>query len=154
MGGRDRPVAVTRVVWLVWALVLLAALMTVLSAILDEEILRAYDAFTVSADSARSAPSFTPVIVVLDVVVTALVLVLLAFLLGGHTWARHCLAATFGLLAISTVAMLRTGTPLPFTVLLVVSLLADVLLLVLLYRPGMRTAVAPRGAGTVGHAAA
>lgn len=144
MGRRERPVALTRVMWLVWLLVALAALMTVLAIVLDEEILRSYEGAGAAPDSALSAPTFTPVIVVLDVVITGQVVVLLAFLVGGHDWARHCLAATFGLLAVSTAALLRTGPPVPFAVLAVVWLAVDLVLLVLLYRPGMAVHVRPR----------
>lgn len=130
----ERPTAATRVVQLVWVLVLLGAALTVLSVVLDDEIIRSTTGAT-SADDTRVPPSFTPVIVVLYAVVAALVLVLLAFFSGGHNWARHCLAATFVLLAVATAAMLVTGPPIAFVPPVVLWLALDGLLLHLLYRP-------------------
>ncbi|WP_148614678.1 hypothetical protein [Nocardioides rubriscoriae] len=137
-----RPVVVIRVVQLVWAMVVLAAAITVLAVVLDDEILRS-TASVVSADDTRVPPSFTPVVIVLDVVVTSLVLVLLAFFRGGHNWARHCLAATLVLLAVATAAMLRTGPPVAFVPPVVVWLGLDALVVVLLYRPGTTAYVTP-----------
>lgn len=131
----ERPAAATRVVQLVWALVLLGAAITALAVVLDDEILRSTTGAT-SADDTRVPPSFTPVLVVLYVVVAALVLVLLAFFRGGHNWARHCLAVTFVLLAVATAAMLVTGPPIAFVPAVAVWLVLDALVLSYLYRPG------------------
>ncbi|MDO9454732.1 hypothetical protein [Nocardioides sp.] len=138
-----RPAAVTRAVRLVWVLVLLAAAVTVLAVVLDDDILRS-TAGTVSADDTRVPPSFTPVVIVLDVVVSSLVLVLLAFVQGGHNWARHCLAVSFVLLAVATAAVLRTAPPVEFVPPLAVWLALDGLLLYLLYRPETTAYVTPR----------
>ena len=140
----ERPVAVTRVVQLVWTLVLLGAAMAVLAAFLDDEILRSFNGAGLSADDTRVAPSFTPVVIVLDVVVTSLVLVLLEFVRGGHNWARHCLAFAFVLLAVSFVAMLTTGPPVAFFPPAIGWLLLDGTLLFFLYRPESAAWAAPR----------
>jgi hypothetical protein len=139
----ERPASVTRLVRLVWVLVLLAAAMTVLAALLDDEIIRSTSTAGTSADDTRVPPSFTPVVIVMDVVITSLVLVLLAFVSGGHNWARHCLALAFVLLAVATAAVLRTGPPGAFVPPAVVWLGLDGLLLYLLYRPETTAFVRP-----------
>ncbi len=143
VGTVERPRSVTRVVQLVWALVLLGAALTVLAAVLDDEIIRSTQAAGVSADDTRVPPSFTPVIVVLYVVVAVLVLVLLAFFSGGHNWARHSLAATLVLLALATVATLLTGPPVAFLAPVAATLVLDALLVHLLYRPATTAYVTP-----------
>ncbi len=143
----DRPAearAVRLLHGLVWALVVFAAAISFLAVLLDDEILRATGGAGVSADDTRVPASYSPVVVVLYVVVAGLVLVLLAFLRGGHNWARHSLAVTFALLAVSTVAVLRAGVPVEFVPLLGAWLALDALVLYLLYRPETSAYVAPR----------
>lgn len=130
----QRPVAVRRVVRLVWLLVLLGAVVSVLAGVFDDEIIRSTRDGGASADDTRVPPSFTPVVVVLDVVVSCLVLTLLAFVVGGHGWARHCLAVTLGLLAVSTVSVLLTAPPVVFVAPMALLLLLVALVVHLLYR--------------------
>lgn len=139
----ERPVALTRVTQAVWLLVLAGAALTALAGILDEEIIRSTGAPGATADDTRVPPSFTPVVVVLYVVVAVLVLVLLAFLRGAHDWARHSLAATLALLALATAAVLRTAPPAAFVAPLVAFLALLGLLLYLLYRPAVTAYVHP-----------
>ncbi|MFB9314941.1 hypothetical protein [Nocardioides plantarum] len=139
-----RPVALTRVTRGVWLLVLLGAALTVLAVLLDDEIIRSTRAGTVSADDTRVPPSFTPVVIVLDVVVSSLVLVLLAFVRGAHNWARHCLALAMVLLAVATAAVLRTAPPVAFVPPIVVFLVLLAVLVHLLYRPALTAYVTPR----------
>ncbi|GAA5151230.1 hypothetical protein GCM10023340_29760 [Nocardioides marinquilinus] len=131
----DRPTSVTRAVQLVWLLVLLALAGTVLAVVFDDELLRASGAAGTTADDTRVPPSLAPVAVVLYVVVVSLLLVLLSFVLDGHNWARHCLAAAVGLLGVGTVAVLVTGPPLAVVVGGVVTLVVDALVVRQLYRP-------------------
>lgn len=138
----DRPVAVTRVAQVVWLLVLLGAVIAVLAAVLDDEIIRSTGSAGVSADDTRVPPSFTPVVVVLDVVVSGLLLVLLAFVLGGHGWARHCLAFSAVLVAVSAVAVLVATPPVGFVVPIALLFLLLAALLHLLYRPEVTAYVA------------
>jgi hypothetical protein len=142
-GRPPRPPALTRVTQGVWLLVLLGAALTVLAIVLDDEIIRSTRAGTVSADDTRVPPSFTPVVVVLDVVVSSLVLVLLAFVQGAHNWARHCLAVAFVLIGVATVAVLRTAPPVAFVPPVVVFLLLLGVLVHLLYRPGLSAYLHP-----------
>lgn len=141
VGRTARPVEVTRVVVLSWALLLLAAAATVLAFVLDDQMVRR--SVGSDPDSTLSPPSFTPVVVVLDVTVSALVAVLVAFLRGGHNWARHALTVTFGLTAVGAAGLL-VASPLPvFSVLAVAWIALVVVLLVLLQRPGTAALVAP-----------
>ena len=108
-----RPESVTRASQVIWLLVAVATLAVVR---------RSWSTTTSSPawvggqgrspDDTRVPPSFTPVVVVLYVVVSSLLLVLLAFLRGGHGWARHCIAAGAALVAVAVVSGLRTDPPL------------------------------------------
>ncbi len=147
-----RPASVTRAVQLILLLVLLAAAVTVLAVTFDEDLVTAWAGGQgISADDTRVPPSFTPVVVVLFVVVSSLLLVLMAFLRDGHNWARHCLGAATGLIAVVVVAGTRTGPPTVFLVAALLALAIDVVLLVFLYLPTTSAYVAGpprRGAPT------
>ena len=147
-----RPTSVTRAVQLVWLLVVLALAVTVLAVVFDDDLVAAWGGQGVSADDTRVPPSFTPVVIVLFVVVSSLVLVLMALFRDGLNWARHCLAAGFVLIAIAALAGVRTDPPALFVVFSVVALLLVALLLVLLYLPTTHAYVsdrAPRAASEV-----
>ncbi len=135
-GPVPRPASLRLAAALVGVLVLLGAVLTVLAAVLDDEILRATGGAGVSADDTRVPASFAPVVVVLDVVATGLVLTLAALLLAGHDWARHSLTATLALIAVATVSGLTTaGVPPTVVVAGVVVLVVEAALVALLYRP-------------------
>ena len=76
----------------------------------------------------------------------ALVAVLVALLRGGHDWARHSLGVTFALLGAAMVALLVAGPPAPIAVLGAAWVVGDLLLLVLMLRPGTGALVGPRRA--------
>lgn len=86
-------------------------------------------------DSAIEPLSFAPVAVVLYVVFAGLVLLMLAFLLGAHGWARYCLAASVAFVVLATLAGLRTHPPAAFVAVSVVGVVVEVLTLVLLWHP-------------------
>lgn len=131
-----RPTAVTRAVQLIWVLVLLGAAVTVLAVVFDEELVASWAGLPgQSVDDTRVPPTFVPVAVVLYGTMAILLLVLTAFLRGGHNWARHCIAASGVLSALVVLASLRTGPPTVFVALAWVFLLLDAVLLVLLYLP-------------------
>ncbi|MEO9324684.1 hypothetical protein ABFT23_14415 [Nocardioides sp. C4-1] len=138
------PATMKRVVRLVWALVLLAGVMTVLAVVLDDQILDAAGTPANNPDDTRVPPSYSPVVVVLYVTLAALVLVLLAFVRNAHNWARHCLAVTFVLLALAMVALLVAGPPVTFVPFVCVWLALDAALLHQLYRPESGAFLAPR----------
>ncbi|MGA8255026.1 MAG: hypothetical protein WB767_00470 [Nocardioides sp.] len=136
-----RPTSVTRAVQVVWLLVALALAFTVLAVVFDDDLVAAWGGQGVSVDDTRVPPSFTPVVIVLYVVVASLVLVLMALFRDGNNWARHCLAIGFVLIAIATLAGVRTEPPTLFVVCSLVALALVVLLLVLLYLPTTRAYV-------------
>jgi hypothetical protein len=138
-GRRPRPVA--RAALLVRLLLLLGAVMATVAVVLGDRVLG--DSVAPTADSARAAPTVVPVVVVLYVTVAALVLVLLSFLTSGHDWARHSLAVAFALLGVWMTALVVAGPVVTLVVLGLVWVALDVVLLVLLYRPGMGALVEP-----------
>jgi hypothetical protein len=78
-------------------------------------------------------PAFVPVAVVLCVVVVSLIWVVTAFLRGGFGWARIVLSVLVFFLAVGTIAGLRTGQPVVFEVLSVVSFPLEAVVLVALW---------------------
>ncbi|CAN5537139.1 hypothetical protein BH11ACT8_BH11ACT8_19850 [soil metagenome] len=132
----QRPTSVTRAVQLVWLLVLVGAGVTVLASIFDEDLVTAWAGGQGrSADDTRVPPSFTPVLVVLFVVVSSLLLVLMSFLRNGHNWARHCLGGAMILVAVAIVAGIGTSPPTVFLLAAIGALVIDAVLLVCLYLP-------------------
>ncbi|WP_340538680.1 hypothetical protein [Nocardioides sp. GXZ039] len=141
-----RPSTVTWAVRLVWALIVLAGVLAALSVVFEDELVRAFGAAGATADDTRVPPSFAPVAVVLWVTVSSLLLVLTAMLLGGHVWGRHTLAATVALIAVGTVsAMLDSNPPAAAVLGGLLSLVLDVLIVVLLYRPETTAYLVPVG---------
>ena len=131
-----RPASVERASWVIWALVVVATAVTVLAVVRDDDLVAAWAGGQGrSVDDTRVPPSFTPVVVVLYVVISLLLLVLLAFLRGGHNWARHCIAAGAALVAIAVVSGMRTDPPVEFVVAAIGILILAAVLLVLLYLP-------------------
>ena len=131
-----RPSSVTRASLTIWLLVVVATVATVLAVLIDDDVLVAWvGGQGRSPDDTRVPPSFTPVVVVLYVVISSLLLVLLAFLRGGHNWARHCIAAGACLVAVAVIAGLRTNPPMEFLIASIVVLALAGVLLVLLYLP-------------------
>lgn len=131
-----RPTSVTRAVQLVWLMVLLAAAVTVLAVVFDDDLVTAWiGGAGRSVDDTRVPPSFTPVVIVLYVVVASLLLVLMSFLRNGHNWARHCIGAGTVLIALSITSGIRTGPPTVFLTAAILALVLDALLLVCLYLP-------------------
>lgn len=132
----QRPTSVIRAVQLVLLMVLLAGVATVLAVVFDDDLVTAWVGGAGStADDTRVPPSFTPVVIVLYVVVASLMLVLMSFLRDGHNWARHVLGGTTVLIALTIVSCIRTGPPTVFLVIGILALVVDALLLVFLYLP-------------------
>ncbi len=137
-----RPTSVTRASQVIWLLVAVATVTMVLAVVRDDDVIAAWAGGQGrSPDDTRVPPSFTPVVVVLYVVIVSLLLVLLAFLRGGHNWARHCIAAGAVLAVLSVVAGIRTDPPVEFLVSALVILALAGVLVVLLYLPATSTFV-------------
>lgn len=132
----ERPTSIRRALRLIWLLVGVGAAITLLAVVLSDELVRAWAGGRgLSADDTRVPPSFTPVAIVLFVVVATLLLVLMDFLRGAHNWARHCLGAGCVLVVLGGAAVIRTGPPVAFDVAAVVALLVAVALALCLYAP-------------------
>ncbi|WP_134767552.1 hypothetical protein [Nocardioides sp. 1609] len=140
----QRPTSVIRVVQLVWALVVLATVLAALTVVFEDDLVRALGAAGTSADDTRVPPSFAPVAVVLGVTVSCLLLVQLAFVVGGHRWARHSLAGTVTLIGLGTVSALTSSSP-PLAAVVggVLGLVLEALVVVHLYRPETAAHVVP-----------
>ncbi|GEP37106.1 hypothetical protein NPS01_07690 [Nocardioides psychrotolerans] len=127
----QQPRSLVLAVRLLLALVVLGALVTLLTAVQREALIRAWSVGHPS-DSSIQAPAFVPVAVVLYVVYAGLMLVLLPFLRGGYSWARWSQFALVAIIVISTLAALRTEPPTLFVVCSVASLPLDAAILYLL----------------------
>jgi len=130
----QHPTSVTRAIQLLLGLVGLGLVVTVLVVVFREDL---EDAWTAGhpADSAIKPLEFVPVVIVLYVVLALLVLTLIPLFRNGHNWARHSLAAMVVVIAVTTVAVLRTDVPTLFVVVSVASLVLDALILLFLWHP-------------------
>ncbi|WP_426244186.1 hypothetical protein [Nocardioides sp. LHG3406-4] len=140
-----RPTSVTLVVRVLLALVAVTGLAAVLVWVRQDKVIRTWAEGNVAARKLLAeggleavkdspiAPSFVPLAIVFFVVFALLVLVLVAFFVEGHEWARLSLAATalFGVLAAAVVV--RLGLPVLFTVVAVVAIVLCLFLLLLLW---------------------
>lgn len=134
----EQRAAVRRATWAVLALVAADALGSLLAVVLRDELVAAWSGGP-AADDSIQPPAFVPVVVVLYVTLASLILVLLALLRSGQSWARHCLAGLVIFLAVGTLAALRTGPPALFVAVAVVSLVLDAVTVCLLWHPAMGT---------------
>ena len=132
--SEHHPASVTWARRLLAALVALGALNTLLIVVLHDQLIRSWAdgrkdmrrvLRTQGLDAVKNGevhvPAFIPVALTLFVVMAMLIWVLAAFLRGGYGWARIALTVTLFFLAVGTIAGLRTGAPLTFTVLAVLS---------------------------------
>jgi len=130
----QQPASLTWAVRVLAAIVGLGAVVTVLMVVLRDQLIRAWaegrpdtrrvlntQGLDAVKDGEVHVPAFVPVALVLFVVVAGLIWVLVAFLRGGYSWARVALTLTLFFLAVGTVAALRTGAPVTFTVLSIAS---------------------------------
>lgn len=131
----QQPTTVRRAVQLLAALVALAGATALLAAVRREDLLEAWVGGHPAATDIEP-PAFVPVAIVMFLVFAGLVGVLVPFFRGGANWARHSLAAFVVLVALATLAGLRTDPPAPFLLAAAASLLLDAALLFLLWHPG------------------
>ncbi len=141
------PTSVRRSIWTVWALVLWGVVATVLTVLLRDDLVLAWakgnqaaqeilDAGGLDAlkESSIRIPGFAAVAVTLLIVYVALALVLVAFLRGGHAWARIVLTVTAVFTSFSIVVGLERVLPWLFAGLAVVALVLNVALVWFLWR--------------------
>jgi hypothetical protein len=145
MARRPLPTALTMTLRLLVGVVLVSGLTTVLTWVQEEALVRSWAGRNATAaemlaeggyDALRDnpiVPSFVPLAIVSFIVFVLLAVVLAAFLVDGHGWARPVLTAT--VLFASLVAVLSIGRHLPvlFVVLSWVSLALHAALLFFLW---------------------
>ena len=135
---RQQPRSMKRVGQALLVLLGLGALVATLTVVLREDLIDSWAAgnevrIEGLAAHTISPPAFVPVALTLFVVLALLLGVLYMFVRDGHNWARLALSALMAVLALATVAGLRTGPPTVFVVLSLLSLVLDVTVLVLLW---------------------
>ncbi len=135
---RQQPRSMKRVGQALLVLLGLGALVAALTVVLREDLIDSWAAgnevrIEGLAAHTISPPAFVPVALTLFVVLALLLGVLYMFVRDGHNWARLALSALMAILALATVAGLRTGPPTVFVVLSLLSLVLDVTVLVLLW---------------------
>jgi hypothetical protein len=130
----QRPTSVTRAIQLLLGLVVAGLVVTVLVVVLHDDLQDAWSAGH-PADSAIEPLEFVPVTIVLYVVIALLVLTLIPLFRSGANWARYALAAIVVLIAISTVAVIRTDPPTIFIVLSIGGLVLDAAIELFLWHP-------------------
>lgn len=161
--GRQWPSSVVNAQRALGVLVALMALATVLTWLLEDELIEAWARRSAAGReilaeggidalraSSLSLPAFIPVVVVMFVVLLALIAVLRVFFREGYEWARLALAgvAVVTGLAAGLIAF-REDPPAAFVVLCVLAILDDLLLLGLLFHRDTTEFI--RGAWLVHH---
>ena len=144
---RQLPTSVTRAIWVVRALVGWGVLASVLTVVLRDELVLAWARGNRAAQeildeggldalkqSSIQIPGFVALTVTLFVVYAVLVLVLVAFLRGGHPWARIVLTATAAFTTFAVVVGLARDLPALFAALAAGALLLNVVLLWFLWQ--------------------
>ena len=147
--GRQWPGSVVNAMRCLGALAVLMGLGTVLTIVLQDELVEAWAEGNPGAReilreggiealkaSSISLPAFVPVVVVMFVVVLGLLAVLWVFFREGYEWARLSLAALGLLIGLAAgLIAFRESPPAVFVALCVVTLLVDVVFLALLAHP-------------------
>lgn len=130
--SRQQPGSVSRATWVLLGLVALSALTAVLTVVMRDDLVRSWADGRVDTGTVRP-PEFVPVAIVLFFVFAALAGVLIAFLRGGHNWARLSLTGLVAFMGLATLAGLRTNPPVLFFGLSIVSVALDLALLFFLW---------------------
>ena len=146
--GRQRPKSVTQATWTQWAVVLLAGVAVVLTAVLRDDLELAWARNNQAAqvilaegglkalrESSITPPAFVPVAIVAFAVFALLAWVLLALFRNGHQWARLSLCALAAFSILAFVVIYRQSPPLSFTVVGVLAVVLDLALLFFLWHP-------------------
>jgi len=147
--GRQWPSSVVNAQRALGALVALMGLGTVLTVLLEDDLIRAWAEHNAGAReilndggmgalkaSSISLPAFVPVVVVMFIVLLGLLAVLRVFLREGYEWARLSLAAVALLIGLAAgLIAFRESPPLVFVVICVAALVVDLAFLVFLAHP-------------------
>ena len=130
----QQPTSISRAIQLLLGLLVAGLGVTVLVVIFRDDLDEAWSRGH-PADSAIQPLDFVPVAITLYVVVALLVLTLIPFFRAGANWARYSMVAMVVMIAVSTVAVLRTDPPTVFVVLGYCSLVLEAVILVFLWHP-------------------
>jgi len=131
--SRQRPRSVSGATWVLGGLVALSGLTALLTILLRGSLVDSWASGHPDETGSVQPPAFVPGAIVLFVVFALLAGVLLMFFRSGHAWARLALTALAVLMAVASLAGLRTGPPPLFYVLSVVSAVLDLALLFFLW---------------------
>lgn len=112
----QRPTAVTASMWLVAGVLVLSGVTALLTLAFQDELLAAWRSGRPDTSSVEQ-PSFVPVALVMYAVVLLLTIVLMMFFRERHNWARWLILSIVVMLAVATIAVLRTELPTLFLVL-------------------------------------
>lgn len=142
------PASVVMSIRLAWAIVAVSGLTALLTWLLRDDLVRAWARGNREAmeqlsqggiealdQSSISVPSLVPLAVTSFVIIAGLTLVLVAFLRGGHGWARWCLVVLIAGSMFSTGVTLSRGLPWAFVIFAALSLVLQVALLRFLFHP-------------------
>jgi hypothetical protein len=164
--GRQWPGSVVSALRCTNALVALMAIGTVLTVVLEDDLIRSWAERNAGArriieeggiealrSSSITPPAFVPVVVVLFVVMVGILGVLRVFLREGYAWARVSLVALALLLGLSSgLVVFREQPPLVFVLVALAMVVVDVALLFFLLQRDTTDYI--RGAWLVHHDAA
>ncbi len=131
--GRQQPGSVTMAVRALLGLVALSGLTAVLTIVLHDRLVESWSSGHTSITDTVRPPAFIPVAIVLFLVLAGLIGVLVVFFLERHNWARLSLAGLVVFMAVGALTGLRIDPPLPFVILVWVSVALSVVLLVTLW---------------------
>lgn len=143
---REVPGSVTRSIWLLWAVVAWSGLTALLTFIFGDDLILTWAEGNQAAQavldegglealkaSSINIPGFTQLAVVLFVVFAAMAVVLVAFLRGGHSWARWAITASVVFVVFATAVAVSREVPGLFVALSVGAFVLSVALLVFLW---------------------
>ena len=131
--SQDRPASVVTATWLLGGVIAIYGIASLLTAVFDDELVDAWSAGRADSGSVEP-PAFVAVAVVMFIVVASLMAVLMHFFYVGLPWARVLLTGLTAVIALATLALVVTGPPALFLVVLLLGLVLDVAALASLWR--------------------
>ena len=130
--SQDRPASVLTATWLLGGVIGVYGVASILTAFFHDELVDAWAAGRPDTGSVQP-PAFVAVAIVMFVVVASLLGVLMHFFHVGLAWARVLLTALTVVIALGTLALVVTGPPALFVVVLLLGLVLDLAALVSLW---------------------
>jgi hypothetical protein len=121
----ERPGSVLATIWLLGGVIVVYGAASVLTAVFDDELVSSWSAGRPDTGSVEP-PAFVAVAIVMFIVVASLLGVLMHFFHVGLAWARVLLTVLTVVVALGTLALVVTGPPALFLVVLLIGLVLDV----------------------------